>query len=178
MLRLATRSLAIGLISSSLALFSVGTPVVAADKNLRVIGGGYKHKANNRNHRSNNRRYRNGQGYRHNRKRSHRDALREGLRNLPDTRFASIGSLVINEDGRVSFADSFLRNKVTYSPQRSIARILHVTDEQLALGEKRAERREAKMLDQIDTIEFGYYRPNEAYDVRFPSIVYLDATPR
>jgi hypothetical protein len=42
------------------------------------------------------------------------------------------------------------------------------------LGEERAANREVKMRQNIDDIEFGFYRESEAYDVRFPSIVYLE----
>ena len=67
-----------------------------------------------------------------------------------------------------------LRQKVSYSQTRSLAKIIHVSDEMKDLGEIRAARRESRMLQEIDTIEFGFYRDNEAYDMRFPSIVYLD----
>ena len=73
------------------------------------------------------------------------------------------------------FSDSFLREKATYSPSRSAAKVLRVTPEQLQIGEARAARREARMLEQIDQLDIRFYRPNEAYDARFPSVVYLDS---
>lgn len=69
----------------------------------------------------------------------------------------------------------FLREKVRYSPTRSRAKIIHVSSAMKKLAEKRAAAREALYYKEADKIEFRYYRPNEAYDVRFPSVVYLDA---
>ena len=39
---------------------------------------------------------------------------------------------------------------------------------------KRAALREARMLEDWDNLDIRYYRNNEAYDARFPSIVYLE----
>lgn len=72
------------------------------------------------------------------------------------------------------FSDSFLREKAVYQPSRSAAKIQQVSYEQWELGEARAARREAKMLEELDSIDIRFYRPNEAYDARFPSVVYLD----
>lgn len=71
-----------------------------------------------------------------------------------------------------------LREKVVYSKQSSASKIIHVSEKMKQLGEARAARREAAMLENLDSIEFRFYRPNEAYDVRFPSIVYLDKLRR
>ena len=76
------------------------------------------------------------------------------------------------------FSDSFLREKTAIQRPGSEAKILHVTPEQRELGESRAARREARMLERFDETEFGYYRPNEAYNIRFPSVVYLDIIRR
>lgn len=67
-----------------------------------------------------------------------------------------------------------LQEKVRYSPRRSMSKIIHVSEEMKELGEERAERREARMIEQMDQLDIRFYRDNEAYDARFPSIVYLD----
>ena len=77
------------------------------------------------------------------------------------------------ENERYDLKRGELRNKVSYSPLRTMSKIIHVSDEMLELGEERAARREERMIDQIDEIDIRFYRDNEAYDVRYPSIVYL-----
>ena len=76
---------------------------------------------------------------------------------------------------RPALSAGFLQNKVTYSPRKSAAKIIHVSDQMKRLGEARAAVREANLLRNIDNIKFKYYRPNEAFDVRFPDVVYLDS---
>lgn len=79
------------------------------------------------------------------------------------------------ENDDEDFSESFLREKVTIMHSRSGPKILQVTQEQFVMGESRAARREQRMLDNFENIDIRYYRPNEAYDVRFPSVVYLDS---
>ena len=69
---------------------------------------------------------------------------------------------------------SHLRNKVSSSPRRPGAKIIRVTERQKRLGEARAAIREARMIEQIDKLDIRFYRDTEAYDARFPSIVYLE----
>lgn len=97
---------------------------------------------------------------------------------------AQSSNVLTMEGGRFAWvtyedaAPSGLRELVSTSPTRSPSKILHVTREQYEEGESRAARREAKMLANIENIRFRYYRPNEAYDERFPSIVYLEPPRR
>ena len=73
---------------------------------------------------------------------------------------------------------SHLRNKVSTSPRRPGAKIIRVTERQKQLGEARAAIREARMIEQIDKLDIRFYRDTEAYDARFPSIVYLEMIER
>jgi len=58
---------------------------------------------------------------------------------------------------------------------RPMARILSVSDEQRELGEERAARREALRRSESKDRIYGFYSEREAYDIRFPSVVYLDS---
>lgn len=105
-----------------------------------------------------------------------RKLRRKANRSLHDTLFYIEGTELLKQ--RNSEAEirrsSHLRNKVNISPRRSASKIIRVSDEMKRLGEERAANREVKMRQNIDDIEFGFYRESEAYDVRFPSIVYLE----
>ena len=95
---------------------------------------------------------------------------------LHDTLFIIDGSALIREGRREEAARqrSHLRNKVSYMRSRSGAKIIKVSEKMKRLGEERAALREAKMLENWDNLDIRYYRNNEAYDARFPSIVYLE----
>ncbi|NKB52051.1 MAG: hypothetical protein GKR97_07500 [Rhizobiaceae bacterium] len=70
--------------------------------------------------------------------------------------------------------NSHLRDKVNQMRRRSGSKIIRVSEKMKRLGEERAARREAKMLKQIDNVDIRFYRNSEAYDARYPSIVYLE----
>lgn len=101
---------------------------------------------------------------------------RKAGRSLHDTLFIINGTELINEGRREQAARnrSHLRNKVSYMRTRAGAKIIKVSEKMKRLGEERAAKREAKMLEQMDNLDIRYYRDNEAYDARFPSIVYLE----
>ena len=126
---------------------------------------------------TNRRNVRNTRGYKN------RSAGRNGYRNLRGSGSALAGALFVI-DGNEIIAEgqaererqlgSQLRNKVSYYPRRTRSKFIRVTAEQLALGEERAARRDERMMAQMDDLDIRYYRDTEAYDARFPSIVYLD----
>lgn len=121
-----------------------------------------------------------------------RRVARNGNRNLRNQNLRGAGSALAGAlfviDGNEIIAEnqaererqlgSQLRNKVSYYPRRTRSKFLHVTAEQLALGEERAARRDERMMAQMDSLDIRYYRDTEAYDARFPSIVYLDLIRR
>jgi len=73
----------------------------------------------------------------------------------------------------VSPTEGVLREAVNNGPLRPNAGIIRVTESQKIIGERRAAAR-ARRYNREDTARyFRFYRPNEAYDVRFPSVVYL-----
>ena len=55
-----------------------------------------------------------------------------------------------------------------------VARVIRVTPEQVDIGEAKAERRRIRRLNERHERVYGFYSDREAYDVRFPSVVYLD----
>lgn len=66
-----------------------------------------------------------------------------------------------------------LRISGTFFDPRPAANIVRVTDDKKTLGEERAERRRDRLNNGTDNRVFRFYRDNEAYDERFPSVVYL-----
>lgn len=67
-----------------------------------------------------------------------------------------------------------LRELAVPGQTRPAARIIRVPNSLKTLGEERADRR-AEQFDGDEQLRyFRFYRPTEAYDVRFPSVVYLD----
>lgn len=131
---------------------------------------------------TNRRDLRNKRGY------GNRRVARNGNRNLRNRNLRGAGSALAGAlfviDGNEIIAEgqaererqlgSQLRNKVSYYPRRTRSKFIRVTAEQLALGEERAARRDERMMAQMDSLDIRYYRDTEAYDARFPSIVYLD----
>lgn len=100
-------------------------------------------------------------------------------RSFHDTIFVLDGSRLIeeslaNSEERRIRRQSHLRNKVSYMRRRARSKIIKVSPAMKRLGEERAARREAKMLANIENLDIRYYRDNEAYDARYPSIVYLE----
>ena len=110
------------------------------------------------------------------RQKGNRNYRRIAGRSLHDTLFVIDGNELIRESEREQAARyrSHLRNKVSVMRSRSGAKIIKVSERMKRLGEERAAIREAKMLDEMDNLDIRYYRDNEAYDARFPSIVYLE----
>jgi len=105
--------------------------------------------------------------------RKHRRGYR---RSLHDTLFVIEGTELLkqrNSEQEIR-RTSHLRNKVSIVRRRPGSKIIRVSEKMKRLGEERAAIREEKMLKQIDNIDIQFYRDNEAYDVRFPSIVYLE----
>ena len=86
------------------------------------------------------------------------------------------GSELLRESRREEGArqSGHLRNKVSVMRSRPGAKIIRVSEKMKRLGEERAAKREARMLEELDNLDIRYYRDSEAYDARFPSIVYLD----
>ncbi|MEP0944285.1 MAG: hypothetical protein ABJH63_12610 [Rhizobiaceae bacterium] len=86
------------------------------------------------------------------------------------------GSELLRESRREEGARQrgHLRNKVSVMRSRPGAKIIRVSEKMKRLGEERAAKREARMLEELDNLDIRYYRDSEAYDARFPSIVYLD----
>lgn len=156
-LRTSIVALTVAFSSSTLAFTAAG----AGDRGFQTIAGGKKQFRSTKSDRRSIIRHRGSRDYSH------------GYRNY----FEGVLLNLDLENDEPDLTSGFLREKVTYSPTRSRAKIIHVSDRMKRLGEERAARREARMLRNIKNIKFGYYRKNEAYDVRFPSIVYLD-TPR
>ncbi len=70
-------------------------------------------------------------------------------------------------------SSSGLREQASIGVIRAPAKILSVSNDLKVLGEKRAARREALFDEATDLPNIRFYRPNEAYDRRFPSVVYL-----
>lgn len=63
-----------------------------------------------------------------------------------------------------------------YSPdggRKPEALVIKVPEHLKRLGEKRADQRALAFEEEGEKRQFGYYRDNEAYDLRFPSVVYL-----
>jgi hypothetical protein len=81
-------------------------------------------------------------------------------------------SVVINEGPREPLG---LQITGTFFEKRPGAKVIHVSDELKDLGEERAERRRERLNSGHDNRVFRFYRSNEAYDVRFPSVVYLNS---
>ncbi|MCJ8310946.1 MAG: hypothetical protein HRU27_18620 [Rhizobiaceae bacterium] len=97
-------------------------------------------------------------------------------RTLHGSLFILDGNELIRESRREQAARyrSHLRNKVSVMRTRAGAKIIKVSEKMKRLGEERAAKREAKMMAEFDNLDIRYYRNNEAYDARFPSIVYLE----
>ena len=79
-------------------------------------------------------------------------------------------SVTVNEGPRAPLG---LQLTGTFMKQRSPAKVLKVSNDLKSLGEERAERRRDRFDAEGDTRVFNFYRENEAFDVRFPSVVYL-----
>ncbi|MGI9353806.1 MAG: hypothetical protein ACR2PF_01375 [Rhizobiaceae bacterium] len=60
-------------------------------------------------------------------------------------------------------------------PLRPRAKIIQVSDDQKIIGEQRAAGRAGRFNRENGNKYVRFYRDNEAYDVRFPSIVYLNS---
>ena len=63
----------------------------------------------------------------------------------------------------------------TYDPVRPSAQIIHVSQELKDLAAAREPGRLARLEREIDDIEIRFRSPTQAYDTRFPSIVFLDS---
>ncbi|MEP1208332.1 MAG: hypothetical protein ABJM29_08840 [Rhizobiaceae bacterium] len=105
-----------------------------------------------------------------------RKSKRRGRRSLHDTLFiVDTDDLPAESNTPESIRrNSFLRNKVSVMRRRPGSKIIHVSEKMKQLGEERAAKREERMLEQIDKLDIRFYRDNEAYDARFPSIVFLE----
>ncbi len=79
-------------------------------------------------------------------------------------------SVSINEAPRAPLGLQLTR---TFMEQRAPAKVLTVNNDLKSLGEERAERRRDRYDVDGDKRVFRFYRDNEAYDERFPSVVYL-----
>ena len=79
-------------------------------------------------------------------------------------------SVVVNDGLRAPLG---LQITGTFVLPRPPAKIISVTDDLKALGNERAERRRDRLNNGTDNRVFRFYRDNEAYDERFPSVVYL-----
>ncbi len=118
--------------------------------------------------------------------RQHRRSLRNqrrhlrhrhtGRRSLHDTLFLIDGTELLTERNSEAAIrrNSHLRNKVSVMRRRPGSKIIRVSEKMKRLGEARAAIREEKILKEIDNIDIRFYRDNEAYDARYPSIVYLE----
>ncbi len=103
----------------------------------------------------------------------HRNGRR---RSLHDTIFVIDGDDLAKRrnDENAIRRNSHLRNKVSNIRRRSGSKFIRVSEKMKRLGEEIAAKREAKMLKQIENVDIRFYRLSEAYDVRYPSIVYLE----
>ncbi len=72
-------------------------------------------------------------------------------------------------------ADGLLTEVANDGPLRPKAGIIRVSPAQKQLGRLRAAARYRKLDTENAARYFRYYRPNEAYDARFPSFVYLNS---
>jgi hypothetical protein len=120
------------------------------------------------------------------RRHGYRNSRSRGYRNGEVYNAAGAGLLTLGWHGNLGNRydddyirrNSLMRDKVSDSPRRSASKIIHVSYKMLQLGESRAAKREARMLKEMENLDIRYYRDNEAYDARFPSIVYLDLLDR
>ena len=79
-------------------------------------------------------------------------------------------SIVVNEGPAAPLGLQITGTRVQ---QRPPAKVIQVSHDLKTLGEERAERQADRLNSHGDERVFRFYRENEAYDVRFPSVVYL-----
>ncbi len=71
--------------------------------------------------------------------------------------------------------DGLLTEVANEGSLRPKAGIIRVSEHQKQLGRQRAALRNRQLDPESAARNFRFYRPNEAYDVRFPSVVYLNS---
>ena len=163
-----TRTLKIALVALAVlaGLLIVDLTTHASEKGFTTIAGGNVAKT---------RKFNSSNKFRRHHRKLRRD-FRTGRRSARHTLLFIDGSDLLRERNSEERIRRFshLRNKVSTSPRRPGAKIIRVTERQKQLGEARAAIREARMIEQIDKLDIRFYRDTEAYDARFPSIVYLE----
>ena len=163
-----TRTLKIALVALAVltGLLIIDMTSHARERGFTTVAGDHLAKS---------RKFKSSKKFRHHNRKLRRELRRSG-RSLHDTLFLIDGTdLLLERNSEEQIRrTSFLRNKVSTSRRRPGAKILRVTERQKQLGEARAAIREARMIEQIDELDIRFYRDTEAYDARYPSIVYLE----
>lgn len=104
-----------------------------------------------------------------------RPETRRLLRLPPLTQSTQVEQVVVGDLRLDTFGDegSRLHERATKQPLMPKALVIRVPEELKILADDREIKRYANNVGGIDVSNFRFYRPNEAYDPRFPDVVYL-----